>query len=153
VSYHLTVQFSALGNSSSNGSCGAGAVDTSALTDNAELPILLAHAARAVRLAHYGVAKQVLAGAAAEGSKVDFVRELTQKATTGKGSLSSANAAAMATATAVVAESVMFGPESFSSAMHMSGSDTDPAELARRKALFVKYPGFKVWYRHEGSGI
>jgi len=47
----------------------------------------------------------------------------------------------------------MFVPESFSSAMHMSGSDTDPAELARRKSLFVKYPGFKVWYRHEGSGI
>lgn len=146
------MQFSALENSSSNGSCGAGAGDMSALTDNAELPILLAHAARAVRLAHCGVAKQVLAGTAAEGSKVNFVRELTQKATSGKSSLSAANAAAMATATAVVAESEMFGPESFSSAVHMTGSDTDPAELARRNALFAKYPGFKVWYRHEDPG-
>ena len=141
------MQFSAIGNSSSNGSCGAGAGDMPALTDDAELPILLAHAARAVRLAHHGVAKQVLDGTAAQGSKVDFVRELTQKATNGKGSLTSADAAAAAAANAAVAESEMFGPESF-----FSAARPDRAELARRKDLFATYPGFKAWYRHEDNG-
>jgi hypothetical protein len=104
-------------------------------------------------LAQTAAATYIHASGSSAGEAADFLRELTLKppkpiakgaAAQAKGAATAVEEAKLATE-AVFAESAKFGPGAFFSLLHPASE----VETARRAALFLQYPGFKVWYRHE----
>ena len=102
-------------------------------------------------MAQTDVAQRIQSGEASEEDAADFVRELTQQAPkkATKGAAAAATTANKAAAAAVLGEAAMFAPGAFFSHQKETGQPVCSVEQQRRSVTFVRYPGLKIWYRHE----
>jgi len=134
-----------------SGSGSSSSSDIDELTVDASAAVKMTHAARAVRMAQTDVAQRIQSGEASEEDAADFVRELTQQAPkkATKGAAAAATTANKAAAAAVLGEAAMFAPGAFFSHQKETGQPVCSVEQQWRSVIFVRYPGLKIWYRHE----